>query len=182
MKFQELILQRQSVRRYQDKAIEPEKLKQCLEAARLSPSASNSQPWTFLVVDEAETLKKLAPLTSGPLKSFNQFVAQAPVVVLMILEKPKLLTEIGGRLKKKEYPLIDIGLASGHLCLQATELGLGTCMIGWFDEAALKKLLHIPKDKTIGLLITLGYAPEDYRVRQKTRKKLEEVVKYNRYE
>jgi nitroreductase len=182
MKFQELILQRQSVRRYTNTSVEPEKLEQCLEAARLSPSASNSQPWTFLVVDESETLKKLAPLTSGPLNSFNQFVAQAPVVVLMILEKPKLLTEIGGRLKKKEYPLIDIGLASGQLCLQATELGLGTCMLGWFDEAALKKLLHIPKDKTIGLLITLGYAPDDYRVRQKIRKKPDEVVRYNRYE
>ncbi|MBZ0242515.1 MAG: nitroreductase family protein [Bacteroidales bacterium] len=181
MKFQELILQRQSVRRYQDKAVEPEKLEQCIEAARLAPSASNSQPWTFLVVNEAETLKNLAPLTSGPLKSFNQFVAQVPVVVLMILEKPKLITEIGGRLKKKEFPLIDIGLASGQFCLQATELGLGTCMLGWFDEAALKKLLHIPKDKTIGLLITLGYAPDDYRLRKKTRKKLEEVVKFNKY-
>ncbi len=138
MEFQELILQRQSVRRYQDKTVEPEKLEQCLEAARLSPSASNSQPWTFLVVNESETLKKLAPLTSGPLNSFNQFVAQAPVVVLLILEKPKLLTELGGRLKKKRFPLIDIGLAAGQFCLQATELGLGTCMLGWFDEAAVK--------------------------------------------
>lgn len=161
MKFQELIIQRQSVRKYQSKPVEEEKLRLCLEAARLAPSASNSQPWTFVVVNDSQLLKQLAPLTSGPIKTFNLFVDQAPVVVAMVLEKPKLLTEMGGRLKKKEFPLMDIGIAAEHFCLQATELDLGTCMLGWFDEAGVKKLLHIPKNKTLALLITLGYPPEE---------------------
>lgn len=181
MKFQDLILERQSVRKYQAKAVEEEKLRLCLEAARLAPSASNSQPWTFVVVNDPELLKQLAPLTSGPLNSFNLFVDQAPVVVALVLEKPKLLTELGSRLKKKEFPLMDIGIAAEHFCLQATELGLGTCMLGWFDEAGTKKLLQIPKNKTLALLITLGYPPEDYRQRQKIRKSFEEVVRFNGY-
>jgi nitroreductase len=181
MKFQDLILERQSVRKYQAKAVEEEKLRLCLEAARLAPSASNSQPWTFLVVNDLELLKQLARLTSGPLNSFNLFVDQAPVVVALVLEKPKLLTELGGRLKKKEFPLMDIGIAAEHFCLQATELDLGTCMLGWFDEAGVKKLLQIPKNKTLALLITLGYPPEDYRLRKKIRKSFEEVVRFNGY-
>jgi nitroreductase len=181
MKFQDLILERQSVRKYQAKAVEEEKLRLCLEAARLAPSASNSQPWTFVVVNDPELLKQLAPLSSGPLKTFNHFVDQAPVVVALVLEKPKLLTELGSRLKKKEFPLMDIGIAAEHFCLQATELGLGTCMLGWFDEAGTKKLLQIPKNKTLALLITLGYPPEDYRLRKKIRKSFEEVVRFNGY-
>ena len=181
MKFQDLIMERQSVRKYLDKTVEEEKLKLCLEAARLAPSASNSQPWTFVVVNDPELLKQLAPLTSGLLNSFNLFVDQAPVVIAMVMEKPKLLTELGGRLKKKEFPLMDIGIAAEHFCLQATELGLGTCMLGWFDEARIKKLLQIPKNKNLALLITLGYPPEDYRQRQKIRKSFEEVVRFNGY-
>lgn len=181
MDFQQLITNRQSVRRYDDTPVESEKLHQCLEAARLAPSASNSQPWHFVVVNESGLLKKLAPLTAGPLGSFNQFVQQAPVVIAIVLEKPKLLTELGGRLKKREFPLIDIGIAAEHFCLQAAELGLGTCMLGWFDEKGVKALLGIPQKKSVGLLITLGYAPEDYRLRQKTRKSLTQVVSYNTY-
>ncbi len=179
--FDQLILHRQSVRRYTQKAVESEKLHQCLEAARLAPSASNSQPWHFVVVNDPELLKKLAPLTAGPLGSFNQFVAQVPVVVVMVLEKPKLLTELGGRLKKREFTLIDIGIAAEHFCLQAAELDLGTCMLGWFDEKGVKNLLDIPKNKSVGLLITLGYAPEDYRLRQKTRKSFAQIVSFNKY-
>lgn len=181
MKFQDLIQERQSVRKYLDKPVEEEKLKLCLDAARLAPSASNSQPWTFVVVNNPELLKQLAPLSSGPLNSFNLFVDQAPVVVAMVMEKPKLLTELGGRLKKKEFPLMDIGIAAEHFCLQATELGLGTCMLGWFDEAGIKKLLQIPKNKSLALLITLGYAPENYRMRKKIRKSFGDVVRFNGY-
>jgi len=181
MKFQDLIQERQSVRKYLDKPVEEEKLKLCLEAARLAPSASNSQPWTFVVVNDPELLKQLARFSSGPLNSFNLFVDQAPVVIAMVMEKPKLLTELGGRLKKKEFSLMDIGIAAEHFCLQATELGLGTCMLGWFDEAGIKKLLQIPKNKSLALLITLGYAPENYCVRKKIRKSFGDVVRFNGY-
>ncbi len=181
MKFLDLIIKRQSDRTYSDKKVDREIINRCLEAARLAPSASNSQPWTFVVVDESKLVDKVANKTFGPLKSFNKFVPQAPVIVAIVMEKPKLITEAGGRIKKKEYPLIDIGIAAEHFCLQAAEEGLGTCMLGWFDEKAVKKLINVPKNKNIPLLITLGYTPDGYRTRNKIRKEFDKTVKYNSY-
>lgn len=181
MKFLELIYKRQSDRKYIDKEVEKDKLERCLEAARLAPSASNSQPWTFIVVNDPELKDKVAHKTVGPAKTFNKFVPQAPVIVAIVLEKPKIITELGGRVKKKEWPLIDIGIAAEHFCLQAAEDGLGTCMLGWFDEQSVKELLHIPENNTIPLLITLGYTPDDYKLRKKVRKKFEKVVRWNSY-
>lgn len=161
--------------------MEREKLNICLEAGRLAPSASNSQPWTFIVVDEPELKDKVARCTFGPLKSFNKFVPQAPVIVVIVMEKAKLTAEIGGRIKNKEYALIDIGIAAEHICLQAAEMGIGSCMLGWFNEKEVKKLLKVPEKKSIPLLITLGYPPKNYRHRDKIRKGKEEVVRYNSY-
>ena len=88
---------------------------------------------------------------------------------------------IGGRIKKKEYPLIDIGIAAEHFCLQATEEGLGSCMLGWFNEKDIQKLLQIPKSRKIGLLISLGYTPDEYKQRKKIRKDRQKVVSFNKY-
>jgi len=179
--FLSLVNKRQSVRKYSEKPVEPEKLQRCLEAARLAPSASNSQPWKFIVVNDPELRAKVAKETIGPLSTFNNFVPQAPVIVAIVIEKMKTLTKIGASIQDREYPLIDIGIAAEHFCLQAAEEGLGTCMLGWFNEKPIKDLLKIPKDKRIGLLITLGYAPEDYRLRQKIRKSPEVAICYNTY-
>ena len=179
--FIDLIQQRQSDRKYTARAVEDEKLTACLEAGRLAPSASNSQPWTFVVVNEPSLLKEMAKAAAGPLKSFNNFVKQAPVIITIVMEKPKIITEVGGRIKKKEYPLIDVGIAAEHICLQATELGLGSCMLGWFDEKEVKQLLAVPDEKNIPLLITLGYTPDGYKHRKKIRKKFNTVVKFNSY-
>lgn len=181
MKFLELIHKRQSDRKYIDKEVEKEKLDRCLEAARLAPSASNSQPWTFIVINDPELKDQVARKTFGPAKTFNKFVPQAPVIVAIVMEKPKIITELGGRVKKKEWPLVDIGIAAEHFCLQAAEDDLGTCMLGWFDEQSIKELLHIPESNTIPLLITLGYTPDDYKLRKKVRKNFEKVVKWNSY-
>jgi len=182
MNFQELIAARQSVRRYSDRVVEPEKIKQCLEAARLAPSASNSQPWSFIVVDKEPLRTQVAEATFSDIKLINKFVLQAPVIVVVVMEKAKLITRLAMLVKKKEWPLIDIGITAEHFCLQAAELGLGTCMLGWFEEERIKKLLNIPSGKSIGLCITLGYAVEGYTLRTKIRKPYEEVVKYNTYE
>jgi nitroreductase len=179
--FLSLVSKRQSVRKYSELAVEPEKVVRCLEAARLAPSASNSQPWKFVVADDPELCRKVAKETTGPLSTFNNFVGQAPVIVAIVIEKMKTITQIGAVLKDREFPLIDIGIAAEHFCLQAAEEGLGTCMLGWFNEEPIKALLKIPKQKRIGLLITLGYFPEDYPLRDKKRKSFEEVVSYNKY-
>jgi nitroreductase len=181
MKLLDLISQRQSVRRYTDKAVEPEKLERCLDAALLAPSACNAQPWKFIVVNDPELLKPLARETWNHIAPFNKFVEHAPVILVITIEKSPLVPTLGKMIKDKDYPLIDIGIAAEHFCLQATEEGLGTCMLGWYNERAIQKLLKIPRNRRIGLLITLGYEPDDYRLRQKIRKNPEQVVSYNSY-
>lgn len=177
----ELIRKRQSVRRYTDKAVEKEKLDRCLEAALLAPSACNAQPWKFIVVDEPELVKKVARETWGTLINFNKFVEQAPVLIVITIENSPIVPKMGKAIKNMDYPYIDIGIAAEHFCLQATAEGMGTCMLGWFNEKPIQKLLNIPKKRKIGLVISLGYEPEGYKVREKVRKDIEKVVSYNRY-
>jgi nitroreductase len=181
MDLLELINLRQSDRKYINREVEEDKLLKCLEAGRMAPSASNSQPWTFVVVNQPGIREKVALATYGPLKSFNKFVPQATVIIAIVQEKKKIITEIGGRIKDKDYALIDIGIAAENICLQAAELGLGTCMLGWFDEKKIKELLNVPKNKNIPLLITMGYTPDDYTNRKKIRKAYGKVVKFNTY-
>ncbi len=181
MNFTELVIKRQSIRKYSNKAVEKEKIIRCLEAARLAPSASNSQPWKFIIIDEPELKNKVAKETFDKIASFNKFTVEAPVIVVITLEKVKLITQLGQRIKKKEWKLIDIGITAEHFCLQAEEEGLGTCMLGWYNEKPIKKLLNIPDKKSIALIISVGYAPENYRLRKKTRKSIDNICSYNSY-
>lgn len=169
------------MRKYQDKPVEDEKIGQLIEAVRLSSSASNSQPWKLIIVDDPVLKDAVAKATYSNLVSFNKFVPQAPVIAVFTIEKPKIITQIGARLKDREFSLIDIGIAAENFCLQAAELGLGTCMLGWFDEDTIKKLLHIPQKTRIGLLIALGYAEDGYPIRKKMRKDVTEMCSFNRY-
>lgn len=109
----------------------------------------------------------------------NKFAFQAPVIVAVVLEKMNLTARIGSVIKDKEYSLLDVGIAVEHFCLQASELGLGTCILGWFDEKKVRKLLKIER-RRVPLLITVGY-PEGP-VRKKVRKKLDEMSCWNVYE
>ena len=181
MDFQELLAKRQSVRRYQNKAVEKEKLELLIESVRIAPSACNSQPWKLILVDDPGLKVQLAKATFSKTIAFNKFAVEAPVVAVFVLEKAKLIAQIGGSLKNREFPLIDIGIAASQFCLQAAELGLGTCMIGWFDENKIKQLLKIPSKKRIGLVITLGYEPEGYKQRGKIRKSSDEMSSFNGY-
>lgn len=182
MTFSDLISKRQSVRRYASTPVESEKINRCLEAARLAPSASNSQPWHFIIVDKEPLRTEIAKATFTDIQLINKFTLQAPVMVVIVIEKAKLITRLAMLVKKKEWPLIDIGITAEHFCLQATELGLGTCMIGWFDEKKIQKLLNIPSGKSIGLVISLGYAEEGYKLRTKARKSKEEMTVWNKYQ
>jgi nitroreductase len=92
-----------------------------------------------------------------------------------------MLTQVAGWLKDRPFYLIDIGIAAAHFCLQATELGLGTCMLGWFDESRIKEILHVPRATRIGLVITLGYDAEVRPSRSKTRKAVEIMSSRNQY-
>lgn len=181
MSFQELIEKRQSVRKYKKQPVEKEKIELLVSAVHLSPSACNSQPWRLIIVDEPELKNEVAKATFNKAIAFNRFAVEAPVIAVLVIEKAKLIAQIGGNIKNQEYPMYDIGIAASHFCLQAAELGLGTCMIGWFDEKKIQDLLNIPEKRKIGLVITLGYAPDDYKLRQKIRKPIERICGFNSY-
>ena len=178
MEFLELVKKRQSDRKYINRAVDRELIDKCLDAARLSPSACNSQPWYFIVVDDPELKEKVARETFGKLISFNHFTMQAPVLIVVITEKSNTIARIGGKIKDKIYNQYDVGVACEHLCLQAAELGLGRCMMGWFSEKGVKKTLNIPDNKQVDLIITMGYSAEE-NIRIKKRKNIDEIRKYN---
>jgi nitroreductase len=174
------IQQRFSVRAYASKPVDQDKIQRCLEAARLAPSACNAQAWTFIVVDDPELKDQLAPCTTGPLIPLNHFTRQAPIHVVFVLEPGKITSRAGGLIKQRDFRWIDIGIAAEHFCLQAAEEGLGTCMLGWFNERKVQQLLHIPESRTVALIITLGYSTSNS-ARARQRKPLEDVVRSNYY-
>jgi nitroreductase len=110
----------------------------------------------------------------------NHFTKQAPIHVVVIMEKPNFTSAVGSVLKDKPYNLIDIGIAAAHFCLQATELGLGTCIVGWFNEKKVRSLLNIPASSRPVLIITVGYATTDD-IPEKRRKPFEKIYNYNQY-
>lgn len=181
MSFSELINKRQSVRKYLPRPVEKEKILKIIEAVHLAPSACNSQPWKIVIVDEPGLKNEVAKATFNKSVSFNKFIQEAPVIAVLVMEKARLITRIGGTIKNQEYPQYDIGIAAEHFSLQATDLGLGTCIVGWFDEKKIQKLLNIPAKRKIGLLITLGYSPEDYKLRKKIRKPIDQIYSFNLY-
>ena len=181
MEFSELLKRRQSVRQYQKRPVPRELLDKLIEAVPLAPSASNAQPWKLVVVDDPELLSRVAQATFSKAISFNKFALEAPVIVVFAVEKAGFITQVGAALKKRPFSLIDIGIAAAHFCLQAAELGLGTCMLGWFDEKEIKRLLGIPRGTRIGLLVTLGYPAPDYPLREKKRKSPALMSRFNEY-
>lgn len=175
----DLIIRRQSDRKYSEKPVEPEKLERIIEAGRMAPSACNAQPWKFIVVTNPELIIQVAEAASARLLAMNTFVGQAPVIVVVVRENPNFSSKIGGTIKSKDYSHIDIGIATANICLQARAEGIGSCIIGWFDEKLLRNILGIPTSKRVELIITLGYALSDHR--NKKRKPKEATVSYNKY-
>lgn len=180
MDFLELVNKRQSTRSFlKDKPVDPEKIKRIIEAGRLAPSACNAQPWHFIVVDDPELKDKVADAASARLLGMNHFTKQAPIHIIIVEEKVNLSSGLGGMIKDKHFAYVDIGIAAAQICLAAESEGLGTCILGWFNEAKMKKLLNIPESKRVILDIIVGYSAQE--VRPKKRKDFESVVSYNTY-
>lgn len=176
--FLKLAAARQSDRAYDiTRPVETEKLERILEAARLSPSACNAQPWKFVVVTDAELSEKVGKATAG--LGMNKFAKNAPVHILIVEESMNIISFLGAKIKDKYFPLIDIGIATAHITLAAEAEGLGSCILGWFDEKEIKKLVGIPASKRVLLDITIGYPAKPKR--QKSRKSKEKVISYNKY-
>ena len=181
MALLDLIKRRISIREFRDEPVEREKIMTYLEAARLAPSACNSQPWKFVVVDDGELKNRLCSAAFGGIYSINTFAKEAPVIVAVISEKSKFLARIGGRFRSTEYCLLDIGTAIEHFVLQAEEMGLGTCWIGWFNERAVKSILSIPSYKKIDILLTLGYHYRDKAHPEHNREPMAKMAFFNTY-
>ncbi len=178
MTLMDVIRARHSVRKYLDKPVERDRLMLCLEAARLSPSACNSQPWRFVVVDEPALRQKLADAAFGGIYRM-EFAKKAPLLIAVVADQKSLVARAGGTMQGTEYCLTDLGIAGEHLVLQASELGLGTCWIGWFNARAARRVLGIPRGKKIAYLLSLGYPAADPSARAHQRKSLEEIASFN---
>lgn len=176
--FLELVNARQSDRCFDaGRPVEQEKLERIMEVARLAPSACNAQPWKFVVVTEPELARKVGKAAAGI--GMNKFAADAPVHVLIVEEAPNFTSFIGGKIKRKHFPQVDIGIAAAHIVLAAESEGLGSCILGWFDEKEIKKQTGIPESKRLLLDVIIGYPLKGKR--KKVRKPKEKVVSYNNY-
>ena len=178
MDFLELVKARQSDRAYdKNRPVEEEKLERILEAARLAPSACNAQPWKFVVVNDPALSVKVGKASAG--LGMNKFAKDAPVHILIVEESMNVTSLIGSKIKDKYFPLVDIGIAASHICLAAEAEGLGSCILGWFDEREIKELVGIPQKKRLLLDITIGYSLKPKK--PKVRKPKEKVITYNKY-
>ena len=172
MNFTEIAKNRQSCRQYDaEREVEAEKLQAVLEAVRLAPSACNGQPY-HLTVCKGETAKKASRAVMS--MGMNKFAADAPILIVISEEDYVPTAALGAKMKKNDYRSLDIGIAAAYLTAEATAQGLGTCILGWFDDEKLRELCGV--DHPIRLVITLGYAKADDKLRAKKRKALEALV------
>lgn len=174
--FSNLIASRQSCRNFDvTKEVELKKLQKCADALCLSPSACNAQPYKFLIV----TGEKAQMVRDGVTElGRNKFVCDCPAFAIVIEEKATLIPAIAAKFKSQDFAQIDIGIAATHYCLQATDLGLSTCILGWLNEEKLKKSFNIEKSKRIRLVLATGYAKADDELRPKKRKDISQLVEF----
>lgn len=174
MNFSEIARLRQSCRKYDPtREVEPEKLDAILESARLAPSACNGQPY-HLTVCRGETATAVARATTE--KGMNRFAPDAPVMIVISEEGYVPSAALGSRVMRNDYRSIDIGIVAAYITAEAAAEGLGSCILGWFNEKKIQEATGIKK--TVRLVITVGYPAEDDKLREKKRKSLGELVEF----
>ncbi len=153
--------------------MEQEKLECILKSARLAPSACNGQPYCITVC-RGDAAQKVAKATQG--MGMNKFATDAPVM-LVISEQPYVKTAaLGAKLKNNDYRSIDIGIVAAYITAEATAQGLGTCILGWFNDEDIRRICGL--DGAVRLVITLGYAKEGDCLRAKKRKSMDELIQF----
>lgn len=172
MNFTEIALTRQSCRSFDEtRPVEEEKLLRVLESARLAPSARNSQPYHFTVC-RGQMAKEVAKGTMD--MGMNKFAPQAPVMIVITEESYEPVAAVGAAVKRTDYRSVDIGLATAYLTAEATAQGLSTCILGWLNDAKIRKTCNL--DRPVRLVIALGYAKEDDPLRTKKRKDMDDLI------
>jgi nitroreductase len=153
---------RREIRDYLDKPISDEHLLKILEAGRVAPSSKNSQPWQFVVIENRETLSKIAALTPT-----GSHIAKAPLAIALLMDGAKL-------------PEIDGARAMQNMVLAAWDLGIGACWVTNFYEDGVKDVLGAPQRMKMVTVMPFGYAKEPKTTRKKARKALREIVSYEK--
>lgn len=172
MNFTEIAQNRYSCRSYDaTRAVEDEKIQAILESAILSPSACNSQPYHFTVC-KGEKAKEVAKATQS--MGMNKFASEAPVMIVISEGNYNKTASIGAKMKGNDYRSIDIGIATAYLTAEASAQGLGTCILGWFDDKKIRKICGL--ETAVRLVVSLGYAKEGSVVPTKKRKAFDELV------
>ena len=174
MDFLQIATERQSCRSYDEtRPVEEEKLAAILETARLAPSACNGQPYK-LTVCRGTAAKEVAAATMG--MGMNKFASQAPVMIV-ISEMPYVKSAaLGAKVKGNDYRSIDIGIVCAYLTAEATAQGLSTCILGWLDDSKIRKLCDL--EYPVRLVVCLGYAKADDKLRAKKRKDMNTLVAF----
>ena len=174
MNFNEIALKRQSCRSYDaQKNVEDEKINAILRTAILSPSACNGQPYRITVCT-GDTAKSVSSCVTG--LGMNKFAKDAPVLLVISEDDYVASAAFGARVKKNDFRSIDIGILSAYITAEACAQGLGSCILGWFDDEKIRKICDI--DKPIRLVITIGYPTEGEVLRQKKRKSVEKLISF----
>lgn len=174
MNFSEIAKNRQSCRNYDsERAVEQEKLDAVLQAARLSPSACNGQPY-HITVCTGNTAKEVAKAVTG--MGMNKFAAAAPVLIVISEEPYVKSAALGAKLKGNDYRSIDIGILSAYITAEATAQGLGSCILGWLDDQKIRTICGL--EYPVRLVITLGYAVPDEKIRPKKRLETDKLITY----
>ena len=172
MNFTEIAKNRYSCRSYDTtKEVADEKIKAILESAILSPSACNSQPYRFTVC-KGEKAKEVAKATQS--MGMNKFAGDAPVMVVISEDNYNKTAAIGAKMKGNDYRSIDIGIATAYLTAEAAAQGLGTCILGWFDDKKIRKICGL--ENPVRLVVCLGYAKDGTTAPAKKRKAYDELV------
>jgi nitroreductase len=170
----QIIASRHSVRAYDGRPVTQDQIRALCEAARMAPSACNSQTWRFVVVTRPETISRICRDAMRPVIP-NRWLSQAPLLIVGCAKLDIVANRIGSRITGTEYYQIDMGIAMEHMVLKATELGLGSCWIGWFKEERLRQILSIPSRIKICALLAVGH-PEAEPPKKRARKPLDCIV------
>ena len=179
MDFNELVQKRCSCRDFDpDRPVPDALVEECLRAAQLAPSACNAQPWRFVVVTDAEKRRRVCAEALGGLVS-NLFAADAPVLVVLAAVRKLGIARLGEGIRDIPYHLMDCGAAGEHLVLKATELGLGSCWLGWFKEKALRRLIGAPSGWKLLAVIALGWPAADWEPEKRSRLGLGKTAFHN---
>ena len=173
--IEQLFLHRQSCREFTEKPVPDDLVEKVCRLALLAPSACNSQPWKLIAV-KGEKTKEVAKGLQD--MGMNKFVSDAPVLVAIVEAKGNLTATVGSRFKNNDFLHNDIGILTAHLVLAADAAGLGSCIIGWRNEEKLRPVLGLDDKARIPQVVALGYPPEDYPIRPKKRKPLEETFSF----